>query len=129
MPTARRDALIVVVSAGLAVVLALFLFAPPRRSGPPPTPTSPPPTGSMRHTNATAGYSFLRPAGWEVSERGTVSELTGPDGDVIVSFGLGPDGSLEDASTEFVASVGDAYEDVQLQGPQQIGRASCRERV
>jgi hypothetical protein len=118
MPTARRDALIVVVSAGLAVVVALFLFPPPRRSAPPAPRTSSPTTGSMRHTNEVAGYSFLRPVGWEVSERGTVSELTGPDGDVIVSFGLGPDGSLEEASTEFATSVGDAYEEVQFQGPQ-----------
>lgn len=118
MPTPRRDALIVIVSAGVAVALVFFVFAPFRRSAPPPTRSPSPTIQSMRHTNAAAGYSFLRPVGWEVSERGTVSELTAPGGDVIVSFGLGPDGSLRDASTEFVASVADAYEEVQVQGPE-----------
>jgi hypothetical protein len=119
--------LIVLGIAGVAVVLSEALFAPPRPSAPrpsAPSPTSPPPSSgpspivqSERHTNAAAGYSFLRPAGWEVSELGTVSELTGPDHDVSVSFGLGPDGGLWDASADLAASIEDTYDGVLLEGP------------
>lgn len=117
----QRDALIVVVSAGVAVIVSVALFAPPRRSQPPASRSAPSSTGqgpqSSRHTNEVGGYSFLRPAGWEVSERGTISELTGPDRDVIVSFGLGPDGSLQGASAAFTASIEEAYDEVEPEGP------------
>jgi hypothetical protein len=115
------DAVIVVLSAGVAVIVSVILFSPLRRSPPPissgPSPTPTPTIQSTRHTNAAAGYSFFRPIGWEVSERGTVSELTGPDRDVILSFGLGPEGNLRKASAEFAASIGGAYDEVELQGP------------
>ena len=125
--------MIVVLSAGIALIVTLFLFAPFRRS---PSPTSrdlststapsatvqspttqSPSVESARHTNVAAGYTFLRPAGWDVSERDTVSELAAPDRDVILSFGFGPQGDLGEASTRFAASIGDAYDEVKLQGP------------
>lgn len=115
--------MIVLLSAGVAVIVTLLLFSPLRLSQPPVSrgPSSPtvqsPTVQSTHHTNAAAGYSFFRPAGWEVSESGTVSELTGPDRDVILSFGIGPEGELRDASAEFAASIGGAYDEVQLQGP------------
>jgi hypothetical protein len=116
------DAVIVLLSAGVAVIVTLVLFSPLRRSPPPSraalSPTVQSPTvQSTRHTNGAAGYSFFRPAGWEVSERGTVSELTGPDRDVILSFGLGPEGELWGASDKLAASIEGAYDEVQLQGP------------
>jgi hypothetical protein len=73
---------------------------------------------SARHTNEAAGYSFLRPGGWEVSESGTVTELVGPDHDVTVSFGLGPAGSLQGSSTAFATLIEDRYDHAELVGPQ-----------
>ena len=111
------EVLMIIGVAGLAVLINESLFAPPPQGSPRPSVTPSPTVSSGRHTNATAGYSFLRPAGWEVSESGTVSQLTAPDQDVIVSFGLGPDGGLREASTEFTSSIEDAYNEVQLQEP------------
>jgi hypothetical protein len=102
--------------AGLAILITESLSAPPRRSAPLRSDKPSSTVSGSRHTNATAGYSFLQPPGWEVSESGTVSELTAPDHDVIVSFGLGPQGSLREASSEFTSSIEDAYDEVQLHG-------------
>lgn len=126
------DTFIVVLSAVVALIVTIFLFAPFRRSPPPssrglstttaqgPTAESPtaqnPTAQDARHTNGAAGYSFLHPAGWDVSDRGTVSELVGPDRDVNLSFGLGPEGDLREASSQFAASIAEAYDEVHLQG-------------
>jgi hypothetical protein len=133
MKPGRGEVLIVLGVAGIAVLLSEALFIPEPPSARPsyrstasptvptpsvPTPTTPTPTPqSVRHTNAAAGYSFLRPAGWEVSESGTVSELTGPDQDVTVSFGLGADGGLRGSSADFAASIEDSYDDALLEAP------------
>jgi hypothetical protein len=111
------DVLIIVGVAGLAVIITQALFAPPRQPAPLPSNAPSPTVQTGRHTNATAGYSFLRPAGWEVVDSGTASELTSPDHDVIVSFGMGPEGGLPEASAEFTASIEDAYDEVQLHQP------------
>jgi predicted Zn-dependent protease len=115
--TRSWEVLIVLGVAGVAVLITESLFAPPRQSAGPPSSTPSPTVQSERHTNATAGYSFLRPAGWEVVDSGTASELTSPDRDVIVSFGLGPEGGLREASAEFTASIEDAYDEVRLHEP------------
>jgi hypothetical protein len=138
----RGEVLIVLGVAGIAVLLSEALFVPEPPSARPslrstasptvpttsvPTPSVPMPTAqSVRHTNAAAGYSFLRPAGWEVSESGTVSELTGPDQDVTVSFGLGADGRLGESSADFGASIEDAYHDAQLEAPSRESIAGRR---
>ena len=90
----------------------------------PPTPSGATPSGatpsaqSARHTNEAAGYSFLRPAGWEVSGSGTVSRVTSPDSDVTVSFGLGSDGGLRGSSADLAASIQDIYHGAELlEGP------------
>jgi hypothetical protein len=103
--------------AGLAVLITEAVFAPPRQPARLRTSTPSPTVLSERHANATAGYSFLRPVGWEVSDSGTVSELTSPDHDVIVSFGLGPGGELPEASAAFTSSIEDAYDEVRLHEP------------
>jgi hypothetical protein len=128
---------------GVAVILSQALFAPPIPSGgralrtPSPSVIAPsvatpsvatpsvatpsvatPSDQTARHTNAAAGYSFRRPAGWVVSESGTVSELTGPDRDVTVSFGLGSDGGLARSALELTTSIQGAYEDVRVDDPQ-----------
>jgi hypothetical protein len=100
------------------VLLYFLLFGPPRRSTPAPSESPRPTVQSERHTNDAAGYSFLQPPGWVVSDRETVSDLESPDGDVIVSFGLAPEGSLEEATAALAGSINDAYEDVQVSGPE-----------
>ena len=132
--------LIVLGIAGAAVLLSQALFAPPLPSARPPSrppapsvalgattpsvqsPSLPTPRGSTpsarsaRHTNEAAGYSFLRPAGWEVSGSGTVSRITSPDRDVTVSFGLGSHGGLRGSSADLAASIRDIYHDAELEG-------------
>jgi hypothetical protein len=112
------DLLIVVGVAGLAVIFTELLFGAPPQSAPDPSSAPSPTVVSGRHTNAAAGYSFLQPAGWEVSDSGTFSELRAPDGDVIVSFGLGPEGGLREASDAFSSSIEGAYGEVELHQPQ-----------
>jgi hypothetical protein len=136
MRPGRGEVLIVLGVAGIAVLLSEVLFVPeppPTRpsfrtaSSTVPTPSVPTPTAQgARHTNAAAGYSFLRPAGWEVSESGTVSELTGPDQEVTVSFGLGADGRLGESSADFAASIEDTYDDAQLEAPSRESIAGRR---
>jgi hypothetical protein len=136
------EVLIVLGIAVIAVVLSQALFAPPLPSARPPSrpptpsalgpsattpsvpsPSLPTPSGatpsaqSARHTNEAAGYSFLRPAGWEVSGSGTVSRITSPDRDVTVSFGLGSDGGLGGSSADLAASIRDIYDGAELEGP------------
>jgi hypothetical protein len=139
----QGEVLIVLGVAGVAVVLSQALFAPPFPSARPPSrpptpsvlapgattpsvpsPSLPTPSGatpsaqSARHTNEAAGYSFLRPAGWEVSGSGTVSRITSPDRDVTVSFGLGSDGGLRGSSADLTASIQDIYHGAELlEGP------------
>jgi hypothetical protein len=137
----QGEMLIVLGIAGVAVLLSQALFAPPLPSARPPlrTPSAsvlatsatipvpsasvPTPRGgtpsvqSARHTNEAAGYSFLRPAGWEIFGSGTVSRITSPDRDVTVSFGLGSDGSLRGSSADLADSIQDTYHDAELEGP------------
>lgn len=142
MGARQGEVLIVLGIAGVAVVLSQALFAPPLPSARPPSrpptpsvvepgattpsvpsPSLPTPSGatpsaqSARHTNEAAGYSFLRPAGWEVSGSGTVSRITSPDRDVTVSFGLGSDGDLRGSSADLAASIQDIYQGAELEGP------------
>jgi hypothetical protein len=147
MRPGRGEVLIVLAVAGVAVILSQVLFVPAPPSTQPssrngasptvptasiptpsvPTPTAPTPTAqSVRYTNAAAGYSFLRPAGWEVSDSGTVSELTGPDQDVTVSFGVGADGGLRESSAHFAASIEHSYADAQLDAPSRESIAGRR---
>ena len=127
------EALIVLGVAGVAVIFSQALFAPPIPSGGPalrtPSPSvitpsvatpsvAPPSEQTARHTNAAAGYSFRRPAGWEVSESGTVSELIGPHHDVTISFGLGSDGGLGRSAFELTTSIQSTYDDVRVDDPQ-----------
>lgn len=147
MRPGRGEVLIVLGVTGVAVLLSEVLFVPEPPSTRPsshsvasptvptasvpapsvPTPTAPTPTAqSVRYTNAAAGYSFLRPAGWEVSDSGTVSELTGPDQDVTVSFGVGADGGLRASSADLAASIEHTYDDARLEGPRRESIAGRR---
>jgi hypothetical protein len=69
---------------------------------------------AVTHVNEVGGYSFRPPDGWAVRDRGSASELTSPDGSVVVSFGSGRDGSLEDAGEALLDSIRNGYGDVRV---------------
>lgn len=88
-------------------------MARPREQGSAPPAASPSP-GLLGHTNDEAGYTLDYPASWELAEEVTTSRVASPDGTAIVSFGLGANGSLDDASDRFRASLEDIYEDLEI---------------
>jgi hypothetical protein len=57
-----------------------------------------PSTGLSIYTNGLAGYLFSYPSDWDVSTSGTAAILSDPDGQIEISFGGAPAGSLQEAS-------------------------------
>jgi hypothetical protein len=119
--------LVVVPSALLSAVVTYVLFAPPSswrdaRSMPrtidsptaTPLPTPTPSVARGFHVNEAGGYAFRQPPGWTVDDRGSVSELVSPVGDLVISFGLGRPGTLEDAADQLVASIQRRYARVRV---------------
>jgi hypothetical protein len=72
-----------------------------------------------RFENEAGGYSFGYPKGWEVRADGTATTLTNPDGDVIVTFGLGPAGRLPVAAQRLADALSAAYTDIEDLGTQE----------
>jgi hypothetical protein len=70
--------------------------------------------GTRLYVNAEASYEFRYPAAWNLREQGTTSRLTSPDGETVLSFGQGAEGSLDEASDRFLESFQESYEDVDL---------------
>lgn len=66
------------------------------------------------HVNERAGYLFSYPDAWDISSFGATARLVSPDGDVVMTFGTAPLGSLEEASDQEVAKATSSYEDVEL---------------
>jgi hypothetical protein len=78
---------------------------------------------TQQHLNEQGKYLFYHPPDWEVKDQGTVSRVTSPGGETLVTFGLGPEGDLEAAETAFVTRLQDQYRDVDLAAlqVQQVG--------
>jgi hypothetical protein len=113
----RSERLWAIVSLALAGGIALVVLLRPDEQGAGPTPSPPSQgVGSLGHVNAEAGYSFISPSDWVLSEEGTTSKVTSPDMAAIVSFGLGASGDLEEASARFVSSLEEAYGDLVITG-------------
>ncbi len=76
-----------------------------------------------QHVNQRGRYLFYHPPDWEVKDEGTVSRVTSPGGETLVTFGLGPEGDLEAAETAFVTELQNQYRGVDLQAleVQQVG--------
>ncbi len=68
-------------------------------------------------TNARAGYSFDYPTGWELVEDDTRTTIKHPDRLVVVSFGVGPEGTLADASEVLVGQIEENNESVETGSP------------
>jgi hypothetical protein len=82
-------------------------------------PTTPPDGGPLvlgtkLYVNAETSYEYRYPADWTLTEEGTASMLTSPDKGTVVSFGRGPEGSLDEASDQFVGLLQGSYQDVDL---------------
>jgi hypothetical protein len=69
---------------------------------------------TKRHINELGGYAFAYPPEWHLTEEGAVSKITSANRDVLVSFGLGPAGSLSSASERFLAILERSYEGFEL---------------
>jgi hypothetical protein len=97
-------------AAGIAAIVLLG-----SRNEPPPGPTVPPPTDeAAAHVNAAAGYAFSYPPAWNLTDDGTTSEVVSPDRTAVVSFGLGAEGDLKEASDRFVGSLRETYPDLEI---------------
>lgn len=109
--------------AGLVVLLISTLYgSPPRSTTKRPTELSaatPPIEGSSTHVNELGGFSFEPPVGWTVRDRGSASELTSPDADVVMSFGSGREGSLQVAAQALLDSIRRGYLDVRTGTPEE----------
>ena len=68
--------------------------------------------------NAQGRYEFDSPANWTVVKKGSVTEVTSPRDEVLVSFGLAPRGDLLVASDRFLELLSDSFADLQLSGRQ-----------
>jgi hypothetical protein len=71
------------------------------------------------HVNLQAGYRFRHPITWEVAEEGTLTKLQSPKEDIVISFGLSPEGGLESSSKALVSSLEDAHHNSRIIGAQQ----------
>jgi hypothetical protein len=69
-------------------------------------------------TNARAGYSFDYPKDWEVREDDTRTTIKHPENVVLVSFGVGPDGTLARASDILVDQIDENNESVETGTPE-----------
>lgn len=64
-----------------------------------------------QYVNESFGYSFRYPPDWELEEKGTAVKLTNPTNDIIISFGLGPEGPLRFAGFRLAEATRTTYED------------------
>lgn len=106
-------AVVLVVLASLAGAILLWWPGPQPAVAPPRSAADP---DARLHRNAEAGYEIRSPSDWRVTESGTVTRLASPDRTVVVTVGVGPRGSLGQASDRLVASLRASYADVRLSG-------------
>ena len=66
------------------------------------------------HLNEGGGYLFSYPDTWELTSAGDEASLSSPDDEVIMTFGTGPSGSLEEASDRILKDITSSYTDVKL---------------
>lgn len=64
-----------------------------------------------RYVNESFGYAFRYPPEWTLEEKGTAVKLTNPTNDIIISFGLAPEGPLRFAGFRLAEVTRTTYED------------------
>jgi hypothetical protein len=110
----RSERLWAILSLALAGAIVLLVVFRPQDQSVQPLSPSPSQEQGIGHVNAQAGYSFSYPPSWDLAEEGTTSRVTGPDTAAVVSFGLGAEGALAEASSTFVTSLEDVYADLEI---------------
>jgi hypothetical protein len=109
---------LVVIGAAAAVV---FLWDAPGQS-PEQSRASPEPSASsslLVHENKVAGYSFTYPRPWDVERSGSVSKVTSPGEDAVVSFGYHlPRADLLQTARRLTTLVTRTYGTVRMRGPE-----------
>jgi hypothetical protein len=70
------------------------------------------------HVNEGGGYLFSYPDTWEITSTGDRTRLISPDDEVIITFGTGPSGSLEETSDRVLENVTRSYSAVELVAPE-----------
>lgn len=68
------------------------------------------------YVSSIASYGYLYPPKWDLREDGAVSKIVNQEGNVLVSFGPGPDGQLEPAMESFAALLDESYADFKKTG-------------
>ena len=68
--------------------------------------------------NTAGGYAFDYPVEWSVTQSGSVTKVTSPNEEVVVSFGLAPTGDLLVASDRFLAILRESFVKLELGGRQ-----------
>ncbi len=121
LPNIGKTALVLLLVIEVAVTIRTTQFhAQPPDLGAPlnPDQQKQSPTGTTTATehqvNQTAGYSFGYPEGWESIVDDTLSTLRSPDGRTVILVGVGPPGSIDVASAEFMASLRRIYPKARL---------------
>ena len=82
---------------------------------------------SHRHVNDAGAYSFLYPARWRLESNGEMSKAWSPDGDLVMSFALGPD-RLASSYRNFIRLLAASYDAVLVQDVKS-SRVSGREAI
>lgn len=74
--------------------------------------------GTGEVVNTAGGYRIEVPDGWSSTQEGRTTTVRSPEGDTVVTFGLGHPGSLEEAGSLFFQEVGRNYRKVQVFPPE-----------
>lgn len=75
-------------------------------------------TSANEVTNTAGGYRIDVPDGWSSTQDGRTTKVKSPEGDTLITFGLGRTGPLPVAATLFFQQVGSGYENVQIFPPE-----------
>lgn len=75
------------------------------------------PIVTTHHRNEAAGYEFDYPKDWTLREAGTATIVRHPESVALVSFGLGPDGALTDASNVLVDQIRENQDEIRANDP------------
>jgi hypothetical protein len=107
--------LTVLVVVGAASALLLLSHSPGRNR---PSPEGAASSSLLGHENKAAGYSFRYPRTWDVERAGTVSTITSPGEDAVVSFGSHmPRADLLQTARRLTSLVSRTYGGVRMGGP------------
>ncbi|MGH3911350.1 MAG: hypothetical protein ACRDRM_11030 [Pseudonocardiaceae bacterium] len=75
-------------------------------------------TSTEQVVNTTGGYRIEVPDGWTSTQDGRTTKVKSPEGDTLITFGLGRTGPLPVAATLFFQQVGGGYDNVQVFPPE-----------